>query len=68
MRAPDPGFQHAAAPHRYARRLSDVVNALRLRESADPAELDVDDLARTHLDRLVRLVRRPDAFIETDRR
>src|SRR5437870_2472715 len=42
MRAPNAGFEHAAAPDGDAGGLRDVMNALGFREAAHAAELDVD--------------------------
>src|ERR1051326_6546247 len=41
--ASDTGFQHAAAPNRYAGGAADVVYLSRLAVASHPAELDVDD-------------------------
>ena len=53
---------HAAALH------GCVVNGDGLRESADAAELDIDDAAGPQANGLFGVVRRADAFIETDGR
>src|ERR1044071_483118 len=68
VRATDAGFEHAAAPHRNAGRLRYVVHLLRLGEAADAPQLDIDDAARPHANRLLRVVRRADALVETDGR
>ena len=49
-------------------RLRDIVNALGFAESAHAAQLDIDDAAGAHADRLLGLVRRADAFVQADRR
>src|SRR6185312_13869594 len=68
MGAPNAGFKHASTPDRNARGLRNVVNALRFREAANAAELDVDDAAGAKADRLFGMMRRAYAFIETNRR
>src|SRR6185503_387174 len=45
VRAPDAGFEHAAAPHRDSSGLRDIVNALGLAEPAHAPEFDIDDAA-----------------------
>ena len=48
--------------------LRDIVDALGFGEAAHAAELDVDDAAGVHRDGLLGVMRRADAFVETDRR
>ena len=68
VRAPDAGFQHAAAPHRDAGGLRDIVHALGLAESAHAAQLDVDDAAGAQADGLLGVVRGADALVQADGR
>ena len=68
VRPSDPRLQHPSAPHRNPGPLANVVQLLRLREPAHAPQLDIHDPARLHRDRLFGMMRRADAFIETDRR
>src|SRR5438445_164884 len=65
---PNARLQHAATPDRNSRRLSRVVHALGLAKSTYAAELDIDDAAGAQLDGLLGVMRRADAFIQTDGR
>ncbi len=66
--APDARLQHAAAPHGNAAFLRRIVHRDGFGKSAHAAELDVDDLARLHLDRRQRIATVANGFIEADRR
>src|ERR1035441_1529432 len=66
MRAPDPGLQHAAAPHRYASRMGYVVNLLGFGKSSHASQLNIYDASRTHSNRLLRMMRATDAFVQAD--
>ena len=50
--AADARLEHPAVPHRHAARRAQVVDPDRLRVSAEPARLDVDDAARARVDRV----------------
>src|SRR5438477_2740594 len=65
--AADAHLQHAAAPHRDPALKADVVDLLRLRETADASGLDVDDPCRADLDRLARVLGRVDRLVEAYR-
>ncbi len=66
-RPADPGLQHPAAPHRDALGEAQVVDANRFEVAADPARLDVGDLAGTELDRVGGARRRHERLVEADR-
>jgi len=66
VRAPDAGLQHAAAPHRNARRLGHVVDPFGFREPSDPPQLDINDSARAQPDGLLGMVRGADAFVQAN--
>ena len=68
VRAADARFQHAAAPHRNAGGLRDIVHALRFGEAAHAAQLDIDDAAGAQSDRLLGVMRGADAFVQADGR
>src|SRR5215469_764613 len=61
------GLKHAATPHRNAALLRRIVDGDRLTEAADPADLDVDDLARAHIDSRKRVAAIADGFVKADR-
>ena len=58
VRPPNAALQHAAVPHRRTVRDRDVVHPDRLHVTADTALLDVDDAARSNLERVLGLTRR----------
>ena len=65
--AADAGFEHAAAPDGDGVFPAEIVNAFGFVETADAAELDVDDLAGTERDSGFGLFVGVDALVEADR-
>ena len=68
MRAPHARFEHAAAPHRNAVGLRQIMDAQRFAKSAHASELDVEDAAGLQADRLFGVMHGADAFVEADGR
>src|ERR1700685_512704 len=68
VRAANTRLQHAAAPYRDTGRLRDIVHALGIGETAHAPELDIDNSSGVHRDGLFGLMRRANAFIQTDGR
>jgi hypothetical protein len=66
--AADARLEHAAAPDGNAALLRRVVHGDGLRESAHAAQLDVDDLARLHLDGGQRVAAVADGLVKADGR
>src|SRR5207253_1421785 len=64
--AADSGLEHAAAPDGDSPFGGGVVNAYRLAEAADAADLDVDDAAGFHIDGGEGVAAVADGFVETD--
>ncbi len=48
--------------------LANIMHAFRFRKTAHTAQLDVDDASCLQPNRLLGMVRRPDAFVQTNRR
>src|SRR5260370_14941320 len=67
VRPADAGFEHPAAPHRNPVLLAEIVDAPRYGVAANPAQLDVDDLARAQLDGGARLLFRVNALVQANR-
>ena len=66
MRAPDAGFEHAAAPDGNAALLAKIVDAPRDRVAADAAKLNVDNFAGAEFHSGARLFLGVNAFVEAD--
>src|ERR1700687_2528332 len=64
VRAPDPRFQHPAAPNWNGLRLAKIVNLLRHRVTADAPHLDVDNFAGPQRDGRLRILQCVDAFVQ----
>jgi hypothetical protein len=62
--AADTRLEHSAAPDRNTVIAADIMQGTSFPVPADPAEFDVDDLARAQLDCLSRIVRRVNRFVE----
>src|SRR5882724_6789637 len=67
MCAADTGFQHAAAPHRKAALLAQIVDLARDSVSAHATQLDVDDLACAEHNRGFGLLDGVNALVEANR-
>src|SRR5690606_25240522 len=65
-RATDAKLVHAAAPHRNPPGVAIVVDPPGLQKPAQAADFDVDDAPATQLQRLARVLRRVDAFVQAD--
>src|SRR5258706_14436530 len=68
MSPPDSGFQHPSAPYWNSMIKADIMQSAGLLMPADPAEFDVDNLARADLDSFPGIIGGMDRFIEANRR
>src|SRR5271169_4204836 len=66
MGAADARLEHASAPYRDAAFLRRIVYGDGLGESTDASQLEVDDLARLHLDGGQRITAVANGFVEAD--
>src|SRR5207253_10229969 len=64
--AADTRFQHTAAPDRDTCRSGGIVHQASFAKSTHPAQLDINDAARTQPDRLLGVVRGADALVQAE--